>query len=861
MSVTSTTLAGINVFQFSGVVTDDEIKTAWAGTISNGVYVLNRAIYLDATADLRQCTGGFLVDFGTQVLPAFILHNSGTAENQRFNNFTFLQRTGLTVPNRSFFVRGTDGTVLTAIGANGISQKGGGFIYGVFGNAGGGGDTRFLNEMAIAGQESVTIFSQEFTEQELQPVIGATAQLRGLTFEKCFGFPQIGTQTANTNVVVYRSTQNTQHPTQQPIRLFAFSNRYAAACYVDSYVTRNNADITANLGGFFGSNASNLVRVMILNNFTRESWFGTTRTNMVTLNSWYAGNQFIGGVLKKLQFINGEGGVVRCYDSRSTTVAQKCSFKETGFLDFLDTNLAPVTDAEGKISLVHVGAIATGGTSAAVPITRYNNQRFTFQKFGYRVQVATPDMTSGDNDLSAFAPVILTEQEGITRTQAAITAATSIDTFQQLLEEIHVLSIGLSGSASYAGAFNGNLASFAGGILTTNFASVTVDATAASKIAYNSTTNTLTIKSSVLTDTATVQRWSNPTGPITLTNGAAIQGVYQSSVGTSTIIELRGVSAGSSIYIGNASTGVTKLFEADVAAGTYRAYFEPGVTAPQLVVRERYGFQRSEETIPLTGGLIWYTFVDVEDVGISQTTKATVEAYDSLETPSKVYDRTAVYRLTEAGIKIGQIVARDGTALVVGTYNHVINKDAASVYSVVGSTITTKSTSYEADSKYQVEIATPPATVTANSTEVITIPIEDANGNSQLTINGGDGEFELWKVSTATATVDYETGTLLDTVGNGVYRFIGVTGFDIVGVDTNSNIRRRSSMAKGIYTQAFYVGDQIQLAQAPEVLEINTKVDILAVDLADIKGTGFTKDSHSLTTIQSTADLAAALSA
>lgn len=117
---------------------------------------------------------------------------------------------------------------------------------------------------------------------------------------------------------------------------------------------------------------------------------------------------------------------------------------------------------------------------------------------------------------------------------------------------------------------------------------------------------------------------------------------------------------------------------------------------------------------------------------------------------------------------------------------------------------------------------------------MITIAIEDANGNSQLSIDGGDGTFQLWKVTTSTPTADYATGTLLATVGNGIYRFIGVTGFDIVGVDTNSNIRRRTSMAKGVYTQAFYVGSQIQLAQAPEVTEILTKVNILQVSVDDL---------------------------
>jgi hypothetical protein len=238
--------------------------------------------------------------------------------------------------------------------------------------------------------------------------------------------------------------------------------------------------------------------------------------------------------------------------------------------------------------------------------------------------------------------------------------------------------------------------------------------------------------------------------------------------------------------------------------------------------------------------------VDIPDIGITEEDLPTVLAYTAIEGPSKFYDRTAAFRLTEQGIKLGQMVTRSGAALEIGNFSHLINKDATSVYAVSGSVITTKSTSYEADSRYQTEIATPPATIAANTTEVITIAIQDANGDSQVSINGGDGEFELWKVTTATATADYATGTLMDTVSNGIYRFIGVDGFDIVGVDTNSNIRRRSSMAKGIYTQAFYVGDQIQLAQAPQVIENGVKLDVLQVELEEIKGAAFASGRNSL---------------
>jgi hypothetical protein len=258
---------------------------------------------------------------------------------------------------------------------------------------------------------------------------------------------------------------------------------------------------------------------------------------------------------------------------------------------------------------------------------------------------------------------------------------------------------------------------------------------------------------------------------------------------------------------------------------------------------------------------LFYVPIYIEDVGITETTKATVAAYTEIETTSKFYDRTSLFRLTEQGIKSGQIAVRSGTSIEIGSYSILVKQDAAAVYSLTGSTITLKANGLEGDNKFSTLIAVPPATVEADTNEVLTVNIEDANGNSSLTINGGDGEFELWKVTEATATADYATGTLLDTVGNEVYRFIGVSGFDIVGVDTNSNIRRRTSMAKGIYTQAFYVGDQIQLAQAPQVIENGVKLDLLQLDIEAIKGTGFTKDTHSLTNIKRKAALAAALSA
>lgn len=853
MTVSSQTVGGVNVWAFQGVVTDAEIKTAWAGLIVDGEYVINRSIYLAEFVDLTQVQGGYSVRL-TIGVNNFLLHTGRDRSKTVFKQWHFRQTVGMTVPQRTQMVANWNGTTLTyplTSGGlyDGLQMEGGVFEYAVEGNTGLPGDNRFLNEMAFLTLDGTQILSTAFTQQEMQPQVRGFTELKGLTFTRNFGFPQ--TSFVTSRIVVFRSNQNTQHPVQRPIRI----NNSASICYIDSTVRRNAQPVTTNLIDGFGSQTA---RLLVLNNHTDESWFGETRLNFNgKVVNWGVNNQFFGGILKRFRFVGaGDNGTVKVYDSRSTTEPQRSTFVSFNAKDFLDTGTTTQTDANGRVEIVAMGAQMLPNLT----ITRFTDQRFTYQQFGKRVTVTDLDVTAGgDNDLSAFAPVVLTDQEAIVRTQANINAATEITSFQDLLEELHVLAIGLSGESSYAGAFNGNLFNFTGGVLTTSFASVVVDPTAASKISFDPDTNALIIKASVITDTADVARWTN-SGTITLAAGAEIEGVYSANGVTSKIVEIE-ASAGSSIYVGDNSTGVTKLFLTDVAAGTYRAYYEPGAVPAVLVARELYGFQRFAEVVTLVDGLNRFVPVDVEDVGIAETDLATVQAYTELETPSKFYDRTAAFRLSEQGIKLGQIVTRSGRALETGTFSHVVDKDAGVVYEVDGGVITTKATSYQPDDRYDTEILTPPATLTANSTEVITIAIEDANGDSQVSIDGGDGTFELYKVTTASATNDFASGTLLATVGNGIFRFLAAPGFDIVGVDTNSNIRRRTSMSKGIYTQAFFVGEQIQLAQAPQVVENGVKLDLLKVELEEIKGAGFASSKDSLIRIRKKAALAAALSA
>jgi hypothetical protein len=319
----------------------------------------------------------------------------------------------------------------------------------------------------------------------------------------------------------------------------------------------------------------------------------------------------------------------------------------------------------------------------------------------------------------------------------------------------------------------------------------------------------------------------------TITNTGNIFAIYTSSAGTSTIWKFENITVGSSIIIYDAS-GVTKYFQQEVtSAGDYSYYIPPGTTGTYTWAIEQYGKQRQSGSFAAnTGGLLFYEPIYVEDVGISQTTKATVAAYTAIDNLDKFYDFTAYRRLSEDFIKLGQIATRSGTAVEIGNRNLTVNAAASVMESITGLTITIKSGVLAPGSKYSTIIATPPRLVTAATTEVITAAIEDGAGDSSVTIQGGSGNFTLWKLANAVPEADYATGTNLGNVGNVTYRFLNAPGFKIVIVDNVTGYRITCPMDKGIYTRGLFFGDQVQLAQSAEVTQINTKVDILTNNVA-----------------------------
>lgn len=95
---------------------------------------------------------------------------------------------------------------------------------------------------------------------------------------------------------------------------------------------------------------------------------------------------------------------------------------------------------------------------------------------------------------------------------------------------------------------------------------------------------------------------------------------------------------------------------------------------------------RTTETIALTTNTL-----------LTQTNSATVAAYTTLETSQKFYDYVQYWMSLSANVAVDVNVSRVGALFDAGSYNVVIDATAASVFSLVGNTITIKASTYTGD--------------------------------------------------------------------------------------------------------------------------------------------------------------------
>lgn len=91
------------------------------------------------------------------------------------------------------------------------------------------------------------------------------------------------------------------------------------------------------------------------------------------------------------------------------------------------------------------------------------------------------------------------------------------------------------------------------------------------------------------------------------------------------------------------------------------------------------------------------TIIYSNDASITQTNKATVDAYTAIDTSAKLYDRAKSWLFDNYTGQLVEIVTRSGDLIDAGSYNVTIDATAAQAFSVAGNTITIKASTYTGD--------------------------------------------------------------------------------------------------------------------------------------------------------------------
>jgi hypothetical protein len=138
--------------------------------------------------------------------------------------------------------------------------------------------------------------------------------------------------------------------------------------------------------------------------------------------------------------------------------------------------------------------------------------------------------------------------------------------------------------------------------------------------------------------------------------------------------------------------------------GDYNWSTAGGTTyAPYALAAASYLWQPATASLPLLTSTN-ASLLALPDANVTQTNKATVDAYADIDTLDKLYDRAkswTVDNLALANPSFGaQLATGNGTELNLGAFNLVVDATAASTFVVAGNTITIKASALAAGTKF-----------------------------------------------------------------------------------------------------------------------------------------------------------------
>jgi len=232
-----------------------------------------------------------------------------------------------------------------------------------------------------------------------------------------------------------------------------------------------------------------------------------------------------------------------------------------------------------------------------------------------------------------------------------------------------------------------NGAVFSNNTITANVAQATPTDLTGVAITGNLTFNTNSPITITLTNCSINGTVSNSgTGLVTINLTNSTIGTVGSNIASriTTSLNINGLTAGSQIYIAD-GTGT----QVDYVASSSTSYTRntTGGVGTWTYKVARYGYTAQTGTHSPAVASTTATVTLIADAFITQPTVATVAAYTVLNNLDKLYDYSAYYETTNAGINYARTVTKAGTAASIGSYNATLNS-TGSVWAFDGSRIT-----------------------------------------------------------------------------------------------------------------------------------------------------------------------------
>jgi len=138
----------------------------------------------------------------------------------------------------------------------------------------------------------------------------------------------------------------------------------------------------------------------------------------------------------------------------------------------------------------------------------------------------------------------------------------------------------------------------------------------------------------------------------------------------------------------------------------------------------------------------------IDDLSVTESTKATVDAYTELETPEKFYDRAKAYLYDNYAGETSTIVSRSGNTINLGSYDLVIDATASPAFALAGNTITIHADTFTGN-------LTTTGTITLSNGAIVIGSYTDTSGTTttlSYAITGlvANSRVQIYNVTTAT---------------------------------------------------------------------------------------------------------------